>query len=82
MVAGLRVEGDQADPFDRGGRAGQGGDGDAGGLAGRARAARRGAGRTLAAVNPLDAVAAAFSAWVTPDLPLYGLDHDRADFAP
>jgi hypothetical protein len=33
-------------------------------------------------VNPLDAVAAAYTAWVTPDLPLYGLDHDRSDFAP
>ena len=33
-------------------------------------------------VNPLDAVAAAYAVWVTPDLPLYGLDHERADFAP
>jgi hypothetical protein len=24
----------------------------------------------------------ALSQWVTPDLPLYGNDHDRADFAP
>ncbi|GIE87500.1 hypothetical protein [Actinoplanes regularis] len=37
---------------------------------------------TLRVVNPLEAVAAAYAAWFTPDLPLYGLDHDRADFAP
>ncbi|WP_203817706.1 hypothetical protein [Paractinoplanes ferrugineus] len=24
----------------------------------------------------------ALARWVTPDLPLYGNDHDRADFAP
>ncbi|BCY12819.1 hypothetical protein L3i22_079070 [Actinoplanes sp. L3-i22] len=38
--------------------------------------------RYAAHVNPLDAVAAAYAVWVTPDLPLYGSDHDRADFAP
>jgi hypothetical protein len=26
--------------------------------------------------------AAVFSCWHTPDLPLYGNDHERADFAP
>jgi hypothetical protein len=26
--------------------------------------------------------AEAFAAWITPDLPLYGDDHDRGDFAP
>jgi hypothetical protein len=26
--------------------------------------------------------AAAFAQWATPDLPLYGNDHDRSDFAP
>ncbi|MBB4744839.1 hypothetical protein BJY16_008298 [Actinoplanes octamycinicus] len=33
-------------------------------------------------MTPIDAIAAAYAGWVTPDLPLYGLDHDRADFAP
>ncbi len=28
------------------------------------------------------AVASAYAAWRTPDLPLYGNDHERADFAP
>jgi hypothetical protein len=28
------------------------------------------------------AVAAAYGCWVTPDLPLYGNDHERGDFAP
>lgn len=27
-------------------------------------------------------ILAAFAQWVTPDLPLYGNDHDRGDFAP
>jgi hypothetical protein len=25
---------------------------------------------------------AAYTAWITPDLPLYGNDHERSDFAP
>jgi hypothetical protein len=33
-------------------------------------------------VTAPESIAAAYAAWVTPDLPLYGLDHDRADFAP
>jgi hypothetical protein len=31
---------------------------------------------------PLEAVAAAYGRWITPDLPLYGNDHERSDFAP
>jgi hypothetical protein len=26
--------------------------------------------------------AAAYAEWITPDLPLYGSDHDRGDLAP
>jgi hypothetical protein len=26
--------------------------------------------------------AAAYASWITPDLPLYGNDHERSDFAP
>ncbi|GLY99785.1 hypothetical protein Acsp02_70380 [Actinoplanes sp. NBRC 103695] len=33
-------------------------------------------------VITLEAVAAAYAQWVTPDLPLYGNDHNRGDFAP
>jgi hypothetical protein len=33
-------------------------------------------------VIPVEALAAAFAQWVVPDLPLYGLDHERGDFAP
>jgi hypothetical protein len=33
-------------------------------------------------MNPVQAIAAAFAVWMTPDLPLYGNDHDRSDFAP
>jgi hypothetical protein len=33
-------------------------------------------------VIALEAVAAAYAQWLTPDLPLYGNDHDRGDFAP
>lgn len=33
-------------------------------------------------MTPLDALAAAYAQWSTPDLPLYGNDHERADFAP
>jgi hypothetical protein len=33
-------------------------------------------------VIPLDATAAAYRCWITPALPLYGNDHERADFAP
>jgi hypothetical protein len=33
-------------------------------------------------VIPLEAVAAAYAQWIIPDLPLYGNDHDRSDFAP
>jgi hypothetical protein len=33
-------------------------------------------------VIQLEADAAAFACWITPDLPLYGNDHDRGDFAP
>jgi hypothetical protein len=33
-------------------------------------------------VIPVQAVAAAYAHWITPDLPLYGNDHERADFAP
>jgi len=25
---------------------------------------------------------AAYASWITPDLPLYGNDHERSDFAP
>ena len=28
------------------------------------------------------AVESAYAQWVCPDLPLYGNDHERADFAP
>ncbi|BCJ40764.1 hypothetical protein GCM10010168_92120 [Actinoplanes ianthinogenes] len=45
------------------------------------RNARQASGR-VRLVTPIDAIAAAYVGWVTPDLPLYGLDHDRADFAP
>ncbi|MBB3095020.1 hypothetical protein FHR83_002683 [Actinoplanes campanulatus] len=31
---------------------------------------------------PVEAIAAAYTRWITPDLPLYGNDHDRSDFAP
>jgi hypothetical protein len=31
---------------------------------------------------PLEAVAAAYAQWIAPELPLYGNDHERADFAP
>ncbi|GAA2640980.1 hypothetical protein GCM10010399_88340 [Dactylosporangium fulvum] len=30
----------------------------------------------------IEAVSSAYAQWVTPDLPLYGNDHDRGDFAP
>lgn len=30
----------------------------------------------------LEVAAAAYAQWITPDLPLYGNDHERADFAP
>ncbi len=33
-------------------------------------------------MNPVEAVAAAYVHWITPALPLYGNDHERADFAP
>lgn len=33
-------------------------------------------------VIPVEAVAVAYGQWVTPALPLYGNDHERADFAP
>jgi len=33
-------------------------------------------------VIPVEAVAAAFAQWVVPDLPLYGMDHERGDLAP
>lgn len=33
-------------------------------------------------ISGIEAVAAAYAQWVTPDLPLYGDDHDRGDFAP
>jgi hypothetical protein len=33
-------------------------------------------------VIQLEAVAAAYGRWITPDLPLYGNDHERSDFAP
>jgi hypothetical protein len=33
-------------------------------------------------VIPIDAVAAAYGCWITPDLPLYGNEHERSDFAP
>ncbi|SCL53873.1 hypothetical protein GA0070604_2871 [Micromonospora eburnea] len=33
-------------------------------------------------VIPVEAVAAAYAQWITPALPLYGNDHERADFAP
>jgi hypothetical protein len=33
-------------------------------------------------MRPVEAVAAAYARWTTPDLPLYGNDHDRSDFAP
>jgi hypothetical protein len=33
-------------------------------------------------VIPLEAAIAAYAAWVTPALPLYGNDHERGDFAP
>jgi len=36
----------------------------------------------VAIVIPMDAIAAAYGQWITPDLPLYGNDHERADFAP
>lgn len=36
-----------------------------------------------AAVPWADAPAsAAYAQWITPDLPLYGNDHERSDFAP
>jgi hypothetical protein len=33
-------------------------------------------------VIALEAAAARYARWITPDLPLYGNDHERADFAP
>jgi hypothetical protein len=33
-------------------------------------------------VIALEAAAAAYAQWFPPDLPLYGNDHDRGDFAP
>ncbi|GAA2711753.1 hypothetical protein GCM10010429_28590 [Micromonospora olivasterospora] len=30
----------------------------------------------------VEALAAAYARWATPALPLYGDDHERADFAP
>ncbi|GAB3367210.1 hypothetical protein GCM10027452_29090 [Micromonospora halotolerans] len=33
-------------------------------------------------VIPVEATAAAYAQWLTPALPLYGNDHERADFAP
>lgn len=33
-------------------------------------------------VIPVEAAAAAYAQWLTPALPLYGNDHERADFAP
>jgi hypothetical protein len=33
-------------------------------------------------VIPLEAATTAYAHWITPALPLYGNDHDRADFAP
>jgi hypothetical protein len=30
----------------------------------------------------MEATAARYAWWITPDLPLYGNDHERADFAP
>jgi hypothetical protein len=32
-------------------------------------------------VIPIEAAAAAFAQWITPDLPLYGNDHERGDSA-
>jgi hypothetical protein len=36
----------------------------------------------MADVIALEATTAAYGRWSTPDLPLYGNDHERADFAP
>jgi hypothetical protein len=33
-------------------------------------------------VNLQQAAATAYAHWITPALPLYGNDHERADFAP
>jgi hypothetical protein len=33
-------------------------------------------------VIPLQQLTAAYAEWITPDLPLYGSDHDRGDLAP
>jgi hypothetical protein len=33
-------------------------------------------------VIPIEAAAAAYGCWITPDLPLYGNDYERSDFAP
>jgi len=33
-------------------------------------------------VTSLSAVATAYACWFTPDLPLYGNDHERGDLAP
>ncbi|MBE1484591.1 hypothetical protein H4W31_000229 [Plantactinospora soyae] len=30
----------------------------------------------------LEATATAYAQWITPSLPIYGNDHERADFAP
>jgi hypothetical protein len=47
-----------------------------------ARVSRRPTHRYHIGVTPVEAVAAAFAQWVVPDLPLYGMDHERGDFAP
>jgi hypothetical protein len=33
-------------------------------------------------VTTIEAAATAFAQWFTPDLPLYGNDHERGDAAP
>jgi hypothetical protein len=33
-------------------------------------------------VIPVHVVAAAYGRWITLELPLYGNDHERSDFAP
>jgi hypothetical protein len=34
------------------------------------------------AVVRFEAIAVAYARWMTPDLPLYGNDHERGDLAP
>ncbi|TWH66112.1 hypothetical protein JD77_01062 [Micromonospora olivasterospora] len=50
--------------------------------AARVGAARGGGTRYGRRVVRVEALAAAYARWATPALPLYGDDHERADFAP